>query len=199
MLPIYISYFSGGQEKATGKTLLNALGFVLGFTVVFVLMGAVFGAAGGLLVRFRTVINIVTGLIVILFGLSFMEVLPMPAFRGGGKQVDTTNLHFARSVLLGAVFSVSWTPCVGAFLGSALMLASMQGHAQEGILMLLLYSLGLGIPFVISALLIHYLKGAFDVIKRHYTAVTRCSGAFLIVIGILMATGLMGRWLTVLG
>jgi cytochrome c-type biogenesis protein len=96
------------------------------------------------------------------------------------------------------VFSIGWTPCVGAFLGSALMLASTQAHMVKGVLMLLCYSLGLGIPFVISAVLIDKLKGAFNFIKRNYQTINMVCGIFLIVIGISMATGLLGRLLGLL-
>ena len=107
-------------------------------------------------------------------------------------------MGFFSAFLFGIVFSVGWTPCVGAFLGSALMLASQQGHILEGVLMLLAFSLGLGIPFVLSAVLIDYLKSAFDWIKKHYKIINAVSGSFLIAIGILMATGLLGRLLTLL-
>ena len=94
------------------------------------------------------------------------------------------------------VFSIGWTPCVGAFLGSALLLASQQGSALTGIVMLLLYSLGLGIPFVLSAIVLDKLKGAFAFIKRHYRMVNILAGGFLVVTGVLMMTGLLGRMLS---
>ena len=97
------------------------------------------------------------------------------------------------------IFSVGWTPCVGAFLGSALMLASTQDHMVKGILMLLCYSLGLGIPFVISAVLIDQLKGAFQWIKGNYAVINRVCGIFLIMVGLSMATGMLGRLLNLLG
>ena len=100
--------------------------------------------------------------------------------------------------MFGAVFSVGWTPCVGAFLGSALLLAATRGHVLEGMLMLLVYSLGLGIPFLISAILIEKLKGAFNFIKRHYGIINAISGCLLVLIGILMATGLFGKLIALL-
>ena len=101
-------------------------------------------------------------------------------------------------MLFGIVFSVGWTPCVGAFLGSALMLASQQGHVFSGILMLFVYSLGLGIPFVVSAVLIDKLKGTFNFIKRNYNVINTVCGLLLILVGISMMTGLLGRLLAVL-
>jgi cytochrome c-type biogenesis protein len=96
-------------------------------------------------------------------------------------------------MFFGMVFSVSWTPCVGAFLGSALLLASQRGAAFEGAIMLLMYSLGLGIPFVLSAVLIDQLKNAFAFLKRHYKAVNVISGGLLILMGLLVMTGLLDR------
>ena len=198
MLPIYISYFAGGGERSTKKTLTGALGFVLGFTCVFVAMGALAGTLGSFLTRYQTWVNVVSGIIVILFGLNYLGVLRINLFRGSRRTVDTSDLGFFSAFVFGAIFSVGWTPCVGAFLGSALMLASQQGSAARGIGMLLCYSLGLGVPFIISAVLIDQLKGAFNWIKSHYAIINRICGGLLILVGIAMATGLMGRLLAVL-
>lgn len=198
MLPIYISYFAGGGERSAKKTLTGALGFVLGFTCVFVAMGALAGTLGSFLKRYQTWVNVVSGIIVILFGLNYLGVLRIDLFRGSRRTVDTSNLGFFSAFVFGIIFSVGWTPCVGAFLGSALMLASQQGSAARGIGMLLCYSLGLGVPFIISAVLIDQLKGAFNWIKGHYAIINRICGGLLILVGIAMATGLMGRLLAVL-
>lgn len=198
MLPVYVSYFAGGETHATKKTLKNALGFVLGFTVIFVIMGALAGTVGGFFRNHQTVVNIVTGLIVVFFGLYFLGVFRISLFRGIGSGTKKHDLGFFSACLFGMVFSIGWTPCVGAFLGSALMLASQQGHVLTGVLMLFVYSLGLGIPFVISAVLIDRLKHAFDWIKRHYRVINAVCGALLIVVGIMMMTGLLGRWLSLL-
>ena len=198
MLPIYLSYFAGGGERTVKKTLTGAFGFVLGFTAVFVAMGALAGSLGGLLMKYRSAVNLVSGGLVIFFGLNFLGVFRLNLFTGGGRSMDTRNMGFFSAALFGIIFSLGWTPCVGAFLGSALMLASQQGHVGEGMLMLLAYSLGLGIPFILSAVLIDWLKGAFAWIKRHYGAINKVCGAFLILVGLLMATGTLGRLLTVL-
>ena len=198
MLPVYISYFAGGGERDTKKTLKNAFGFVLGFTLVFVAMGAFAGTIGSFLKEYQAAVNMITGLIVIIFGLHFLGVVRFNIFKGMKGKVNTKNLGFFSSLLFGMIFSVGWTPCVGAFLGSALMLASQQGKAMVGMLMLLAYSLGLGIPFVFSAILIDKLKTAFQWIKKHYAIINKVCGIFLIVIGILMATGTMGRFLALL-
>jgi len=198
MLPIYISYFAGGGTRTTRKTLSGAVAFVLGFTLVFMAMGALAGTLGSFLTRYQTTVNILCGLVVVLFGLNYVGILHLNLFRGAGRDMDTSDLGFFSALLFGMVFSVGWTPCVGAFLGSALMLASQQGHVLEGMLMLLAYSLGLGIPFLFSAVLIDRLKSTFDWIKRHYRIINIVCGSLLILIGVLMATGLLGRFLTFL-
>ncbi len=198
MLPVYVSYFAGGAERAVLKTIKNALGFVLGFTVVFVCLGALAGTLGGFLRKYQTAVNIVTGLIVLFFGLNFLGVFRFNLFKGTNRNVRTDHLGFFSSMLFGIVFSLGWTPCVGAFLGSALMLASQQGQMLAGIFMLLLYSLGLGIPFVISAVLIDKLKGAFGFIKNHYRVINIICGGLLVAVGVLMCLGLLGRFLNFL-
>lgn len=195
MLPIYVSYFAGGGQRSTGKTLRCALGFVVGFTAVFTAMGALAGSIGSLLVRYQRIVNLVSGIIVIVFGLNYLGLFRWNLFHGGSRVLDAQDMTFFSAALFGIIFSLGWTPCVGAFLGSALALATQQGHVLEGTLMLLAYSLGLGIPFLLSAVLIDALKGAFDWVKRHYQIINLLSGGFLILIGILMASGMLGRLL----
>lgn len=198
MLPIYISYFAGGGERSTKQTLTTACGFVLGFTVLFVAMGALAGTLGSFLTQYQTAVNIVSGAVVVLFGLNFLGILQLNLFQGMRGGMDTRNMGFFSAVLFGVIFSVGWTPCVGAFLGSALMLASQQGSALTGMGMLLCYSLGLGVPFLMSAVLIDQMKSAFDFIKRNYDTVNRICGGFLILVGIAMMTGRMGQLLAML-
>ena len=173
----------------------NSLGFVLGFTVVFVALGAFAGTVGALLRQYQTAVNIISGLVVIFFGLNFMGVFKLSLFRGGRGFGQGREMGFFSAVVFGLVFAVGWTPCVGAFLGSALMLASQQGSVLQGILLLLCYSLGLGVPFLASALLIQSLKRAFGWVKAHYGAINLISGLLLVVVGVLMATGTMNALL----
>ena len=195
MLPIYISYFAGGGERRARRTLTGAFGFVTGFTIVFVALGALAGTLGSLLQEYQTTVNIISGLVVIFFGLNFLGVFRLNLFKGSNRSVDTSNMAFFSTLVFGIIFSVGWTPCVGTFLGSPLMLASQRGHVVEGILMLLTYSLGLGIPFILSAVLIDYLKSAFNWIKQQYQVINIVCGCLLVLIGILMATGTLGRLL----
>lgn len=191
MLPLYISYFAGGEVTETShKVLYNALGFVFGFTLVFVSLGAFAGTLGQFIFEHGTVFNLFSGLIIIIFGLSFLGLLNLP-FIGFNKNpaLHTDALTPAKSILFGIVFSISWTPCVSAFLGSALILASQQGSALKGIIMLLLFSAGLAIPFIASAVLIVRLKSTFDFLKKHYKIINYVSGVLLILLGILMMAG----------
>lgn len=198
MLPIYLSYFTA-NESNKNRTIKNSLGFVLGFTIVFVSLGAFAGTIGSFLFEYSKVVNIITGLIVIVFGLNFIGVIKIGFLNmTHRKNHNIKELGLLSSIMFGIIFSVGWTPCVGAFLGSALALASQQGSALKGTLMLLMYSLGLGIPFVASAILIDKLKSTFDFIKRNYKVINIISGSFLIIIGILMMTGYMNYFLSLL-
>ena len=198
MLPIYISYFAGGGERSTKKTLIGVSGFVTGFTIVFMAMGALAGTLGSFLRTYAFWVNLICGLVVIVFGLNYMGVFNLNLFKGIHGKMEQKEMGFFSALTFGLIFSIGWTPCVGALLGSALMLASQQGHVVEGMLMLLTYSLGLGIPFLVSAVLIDKMKSAFNWIKRNYRIINIVSGGLLVVIGIMMATGVMGRFLALL-
>ncbi|MFZ2538099.1 MAG: cytochrome c biogenesis protein CcdA [Oscillospiraceae bacterium] len=203
MLPIYISYFTANDsnniKNGRSKALTNAIGFVIGFSLVFIALGTFAGTVGKLLRDYSTIFNIITGLIVVIFGLNFLGVLKIGFLNLThiGK-TKTKDLGFFSAILFGVVFSIGWTPCVGAFLASALLLASQQGSALEGTLMLLTFSLGLGIPFIVSAVLVDQLKSTFDFIKKNYKVINIISGGLLVIIGILMMTGYMGYFLSLL-
>lgn len=195
MLPLYLSYFAGGSGEKR-RALPRALAFVLGFTLVFTALGLFAGTLGAFLKEYQTAVNIVCGIIVILFGLSYLELIPLPFFKGmrSGREIKGVFSAF----LFGVIYSVSLTPCVGAFLGSALMLASTSGGAVKGALLLLIYSLGLGLPFLLSAVLLEKLNSAFQFIKKHGRAVNLVCGAFLILIGTAMAFGWLNTLISVI-
>ena len=161
-------------------------------------MGAFAGTIGSFLTKYQTIVNIVAGVVIILFGLSMLDLFQLPFFKGMRGTMKHHTLGFFSSILFGVIFSVGWTPCVGAFLGSALMMAASSGHVLAGVLMLLCYSVGLGIPFVVSAVLIDKLKSTFAWIKSHYRVINLISGGLLIIVGILMMTGLFGMFLSLL-
>jgi cytochrome c-type biogenesis protein len=195
MLPVYVSYFAGagGGRAETAK---NAFCFVCGFTAVFTLMGAFAGTMGMLLREYRTPVNIVSGILVIVLGLNFMGILNLKLiipFGAGADSGEERKTGAAASAMLGLTFAILWTPCVGAFLGSALMMASNQDSVARGVSMLLCYSAGLGIPFMASALLIDMLKSVFNAIKRNYRVINAVSGGLLIALGVLIMTGYYGR------
>ena len=203
MLPIYLAYFAGDagatEEGRTRRTLVCALGFVAGFGVLFTLFGALAGTLGAALVRYQRIVDIVCGVIVVLLGLNYLGVLSIGALnRTDGIQTSVRPRTFASAFVFGAVFAISWTPCVGAFLASALSLAVSSGSAGMGVALLACYSFGLGVPFVISALLIDQLEGAFAWVKTHYAIIDRVCGALLVLVGVLMATGQLGAWLRLL-
>lgn len=196
MLPIYLSYLAGsieGGEKdvKNKKMLLNAVGFVLGFSMIFILMGAAAGTVGRFAAQHTRLLNIVGGSLMVLFGLNYMDVIKIP-FLNAVKKMEyrAKSISIASSLVLGAVFALGWTPCVGAFLGSALMLAASAQTAWKGILLLTAYSLGLGVPFILSAILMKQLSGMFSFIKRHYKTINIISGILLVVLGVLMMLGL---------
>lgn len=198
MLPIYISYFAGQSKNDSNKNpkmIFKVIAFVVGFTVVFTAIGLFSGTLGKLLSEYQAIINIVSGVIVILFGLSYLEVFRIPFFKGMHKGYKVTGIVSA--FLFGAIYSISLTPCVGAFLGSALMLASSAGGALKGATLLLTYSLGLGIPFIFSAVLLDKLSEAFTFIKKNYKVINLVSGILLIMVGLAMAFGLLNSLLAI--
>lgn len=195
LLPMYISYFAGGADKKH-KVFFRALGFVLGFTVIFSLLGLFAGTLGAFIREYKIAVNIVGGILIIIFGLSYLEIIKLPFFKGmqSGRTANTVVSAF----LFGVIYSVSLTPCIGAFLGSALTMAGASGTALKGVMLLVTYSVGLGVPFLLSALLIEKLNTAFAFIKKHYRVINIVCGCFLILIGILMACGLMDRVVSLL-
>ena len=184
IIPIYISYF-GAESKSTKRALINSLGFVSGFSIIFILMGVFASTFGKFIHEYSNYMNIVFGIFLIIIGLNYMGVIFIK-FLNKTKQMESNkeNLTFITSVLFGIIFSLSWTPCVGAFLSSALMLASTTGSILKGTVLLVLYSLGLAIPFIITTLFLEKMKKTFDFIKKHYNIINKVSGAVLILFGL---------------
>ena len=187
MIPIYISYFAGKDDKKTSKTLINAIGFVLGFTTIFILL-AIFASKLGIIISENIkYIKIIFGIVIIILGLNYMEVFNIKFLNKTIiKNSSRKNLNFIKSFAFGVLFSISWTPCIGTFLSSALLMVAKQQEMVKGILLMLVYSIGLGIPFIISAVLIEKLKEVFNFIKKNYNIVKRISGIILILMGIYM-------------
>lgn len=193
MIPIYLMYFAGDANKKN-NTVLNAIAFVTGFTFVFCILGVFAGTIGSLLREYQIVVNIICGIVVILFGLNYLEFINIKIFKGVSKQ-NTKITGLFSAFLFGMIFSINLTPCVGAFLGSALMMASTSGSVLKGASLLLTYSFGLGVPIIISAFLIKKLTGIFNFIKKHYKIINNICGIFLILIGIAIIFGFMNKLL----
>ena len=189
----------GQTENKKSKTIINSLGFVIGFTIIFVLLGVLSASLGKFVREYSVLVNVIFGSVIILFGLNFISIVNIPILNKAKKiNVNTKNLRFLSSILFGTAFGLGWTPCVGVFLGSALMMVANNVDTTKGVLMLVCFSMGLGIPFIISGMLINLLKTTFEFIKRNYKIINIISGVFLILMGILMAAGLMGRFLKII-
>lgn len=192
MIPLYISYFSGGNiEDKKDKVILRSIAFVLGFTLIFCVLGIFAGTIGVFLKKYQTIVNVVCGAIVILLGLSYLGIIRISLFKGINKKQKVKSIFSA--FLFGIIFSINLTPCIGAFLGSALMMASASGTVLKGMILLLTYSLGLGVPFILSAILIEKLKTTFNFIKQHYKIINTICGTFLIIVGLLIMFGIMNN------
>lgn len=194
VIPVYVAFFAGRDDGEKRGALRNALGFVLGFTVLFTLMGTFAGSIGSVLRRHAAAVNLAGGLVIILFGLGYLGVF-RSAFLAADRRFSwrPKRAGFFSCVLLGVVFAAGWTPCVGVFLGSALALAATKGGTLAGMLLLLCFSAGLGVPFLLCAVFLARLKESFRFFREHYRAVNRVCGWFLVAVGALLATGLLNR------
>lgn len=185
MLPIYISYFAGKEDSKTSRALLNSVGFVIGNTIIFILFAIIASYAGALALGIQKYIKILFGVVIIILGLNYMGILKIKFLNKEikiKKKID--DFTFFKTILFGMMFSISWTPCIGSFLGSALLLIANKQNILQGILLMLVYSIGFGIPFIISAVLIEKLKNFYNLIKKNYKTIKIISGVILIVMGV---------------
>ena len=185
MVPIYIAYFTGEKEDNLKHALINSLGFVTGFTIVFLILSIFASQLGGFISQNMKYLKIIFGILIILFGLNYMEILKIKFLnKSQSMNFKVQNMNFFKALLFGTVFSISWTPCIGTFLSSALLLIAKNQDMLKGIFLILIYSIGLGIPFIVSTILIEKLKGLFNFIKKNYEIVRKISGILLIGMGI---------------
>ena len=202
LIPSYVSYITGisydelvdreSRSKNLNRTLLHSLAFVLGFTVIFVLLGATASLAGNVLSQHLDAIRIVGGVLVIIMGVFVMDVVNIPFLQREARlQFKNRPAGYVGTLLVGMIFGAGWTPCTGPFLGSVLALAMETATLGRGMALLTLYSLGLGIPFILSALAISAFLSSFNKLKRHFRAVKITSGVVLIIMGILLITDKM--------
>ncbi|WP_033213891.1 cytochrome c biogenesis CcdA family protein [Kitasatospora phosalacinea] len=196
LVPGYLSYVTGfsaadlsdARGARRGRMLAGSLLFVLGFAAVFVSGGALFGSFGQTLQDHRRIIAIVMGSITVLMGLAFMGLLPgftMRELRSHRRPA----IGLAGAPLLGLVFGIGWTPCIGPTLAAIQGLAFSQASAGRGALLMAVYCLGLGVPFVLAALAFRKALGAFGWVKRHYQWVMRIGGGMLVAVGLALVTG----------
>jgi cytochrome c-type biogenesis protein len=195
LVPGYLSYVTGMSgadlaEQRRGRLLVGSALFIAGFTAVFVSAGLAFGELGRWLLEYADTITRVLGAVTIVFGLAFMGLVPGLQRTVKSSRMPTAGL--AGAPLLGLLFGLGWTPCIGPTLAAVQSLAFTQASAGRGAVLSLAYSLGLGLPFVITAVAYRRALGAFGVIKRNYQVVMRVGGGMLVAIGVLLVTGLWG-------
>jgi len=199
LVPSYITYVTGASFKeltdARGKarlkwaTMLHSLLFIMGFSAVFILMGASASYLGQVLVEYQSWIMKMGGVLIIVLGIHFTGIINLP-FLQMEKRFELRKKPFGYlgSFLVGVVFAAGWTPCIGPILSTILIYASASNNYMTGVYLLTVYSLGLGIPFFLSSLAFNSFLSAFDRIKRYMRWITLVSGIFLIIIGILFLT-----------
>ncbi|MGW1542451.1 cytochrome c biogenesis CcdA family protein [Streptomyces sp. NPDC002309] len=197
LVPGYLSYVTGVTgtdlaEARRGRMVLGASLFVLGFTAVFVSGGALFGYFGSTLMEYQSTLTRVLGALMILLGVFFMGMMPWLTQREFRFHTRPTT-GLVGAPLLGALFGIGWTPCIGPTLASVLALSSNQASAGRGALLTIAYCLGLGVPFVLAAVAFRKALGAFGWVKRHYVWVMRVGGIMMIATGVLLLTGAWDR------
>ncbi|MCX8129047.1 MAG: cytochrome c biogenesis CcdA family protein [Clostridia bacterium] len=196
LLPVYFFYLAGissGEEREEGVRnnvlAINSIGFVLGFTVVFVALGAAATSFGHFLKGHSELLRVTSGIIMMVFGANFLLMgILKRSFLNFEKRFEYkfNRLKFANSIVFGIVFGFGWTPCLGAFLGSALALAANAATVFQGITLLLAYSVGLGIPFILFSILFERLKQQLKEIQKHGRIINIISGIVLLAAGILV-------------
>jgi len=192
LLPGYLSYATGLsgadlEQARRGRMLAGALLFVLGFTTVYVLLGWVSGSVGSWLVQWRSQLEVVLGILTILLGLAFMGLVPF--FQRDFRIHQVPAVGLAAAPLLGFLFGVGWTPCIGPTLAAITNLSLNEATAGRGALLSAVYCIGLGLPFIVAALAYRRALGAFAFVRRHQQWVTRVGGIMLVLVGLALVTG----------
>jgi cytochrome c-type biogenesis protein len=195
LIPIYLVYITGQTGNGRKKLITNTLGFILGFTIVFVTLGATATLLGALFKENQLLIQRISGIIIIIMGFNYLGVLKIPFINISGKfKVNTSNLSFMSSILFGISFSFCWSACLSSILGSAFMIAANEDTVYEGMFMLFIFSMGLAVPFFITAMIFDKLTKVFVFIKTHYTTIKVLSGLLLIAVGLSLALDLFDYW-----
>ncbi len=194
MLPIFLAYISADEKQSAGRRFINTLFFVLGFTTAFTLMGATAFSLGRFMSLYKKFLVKLAGVILVFFGFVYLDFIQLN-FGGSGMKKGKSGLM--GNFLFGISYSFGWTPCLGAFLGSALALASVQETVLQGMVLLACFGLGLGVPFIIFALLYEKLKGVTGFLKKHSEKIKYIGGAMLIAVGASMVFGLFDYYLAI--
>jgi cytochrome c-type biogenesis protein len=193
LVPGYLGYVSGAAQSK-GRLVLGAILFVLGFTIVFVALGVLAGSAGLLFFANSFWVQFVLGLFVVIFGFAMLGQFSF--LQRSFKIPFSPRVGLAGAPLLGVVFAVGWTPCIGPTLAAVLTLASTTGDPVRGGILATVYSLGIGIPFVLIALGMRWAVTSVAFVKQHLRTFNRFGGGLLILIGLLLMTGIWGQFLT---
>ncbi len=190
LVPSYLAYIGGGSSAPRAVRIRNSLLFILGFSLCFVALGASASWIGSILLAWRFELIIIGGVIVIIFGLSMLGLFRIP-FLMRQLQIRTDDRPGTPggAVLLGFAFAIGWTPCIGPILAGVLTMASVSDTLAQGILLLSTYALGLGVPFLLAALMLDRFIAASGRIKKHLGTLEKVGGAMLVLMGLLMLTG----------
>ncbi len=201
LLPGYLSYATGLsgadlESARRGRMVLGSSLFVIGFSAVFVAMGSASGALGDWLIVYSRQISVVLGAFTIVVGIAFLGLVPWLQRDVRVHKVPAVGLTAAP--LLGVLFGLGWTPCIGPTLSAVQVLAFQEGTAARGALLSLAYSIGLGVPFIVAGLAFRRMLGAVRWVRQHQVWVTRIGGIMLIAVGLLLVTGVWDLWVAYL-
>lgn len=200
LIPAYFSYLTGSSleelhnPKMKARILYKSLGFILGFSIVFIIMGASATSIGRILLKYQNTLRIVSGIIIIIFGLHTTGLLKIKAlYRERRFFSFTENNKSFGSIIMGISFAAGWTPCAGPILGSILLLSSNQDTVFQGTFLLAIYSLGLAVPFIFTAYGIGYFSKLLFKLRKHLSYISIFSGLLMIIMGILMVANKLGK------
>ncbi|MDF2674199.1 MAG: cytochrome c biosis protein CcdA [Clostridiales bacterium] len=196
LIPIYVGYLSGeaGDRNKKWNVLKNSIGFIIGFTLVFILLGAIASGIGRYLIMHKRLLNKVFGVIIIIMGINYMGILKIPFLNMDKRfSYEGKKTNFIGAVFLGAAISFGWSPCIGSMLSQVLVLAASMNSIGKGIYLLFIYSMGMAIPFLITALLIQGASMKIRKILKYSRVLKIITGIILISTGILMYTGYFER------
>ena len=194
MLPIFLAYISADEKQKITTRFFNTLFFVLGFTTAFTLMGATAFSLGRFMTMYKDFLVKLAGVVLVFFGFVYLDFIQL---NFGGSGIKKGKSGLLGNFLFGISYSFGWTPCLGAFLGSALAMAGVQETVVQGMLLLICFGLGLGVPFMVFALCYEKLKNVTTFLKKHSQTIKYIGGGMLIIVGVSMVFNLFGYYLAI--